>query len=427
MEVYPNRRQFLKTAAITLGFPTLIPGSALGKSGYVAPSNRIVMGGIGIGPRGRKVLRSFLQQPDVQFVAIADVQQERREIVKRMVNREYGNEDCETYIDMFEVLGRDDIDVVQITTGDRWHALASIYAAKAAKDVYCEKPCSMSIEESIQLANAFKQNERVFQAGTQRRSVNNFVFAAKLARSGKLGELQKVHAGILHLMPDREALPEEPLPDPSISDWDRWLGPAPRRPYNSLYTRGKWRGYYDFHAGNGLLEWGSHTVDLCQWAASADHTCPITYEYRGDDYFECKYANGVKLVMRLSGFESEGDWHVTGTCPIRFEGTEGWVEADDRNNLVASHPSLLENRPSEIVYGTDPTQHVRNFLNCVKTRQAPITNETITRNGHIASHAAAIAWQLGRKLEFDPANTSFINNEEANRLRSRNHRKPWTI
>ena len=199
-----DRRSFIKTSALALGMPTLIPSSVLGKNGAVAPSNRIVIGGIGIGPRGRKVLSCFLQQPDVQFVAIADAQEERREIVRRLANRHYGNEDCTKHRDLFDVLQRDDIDVVQITTGDRWHALGTILAAKAGKDVYCEKPCSMTIKESQELADAVNQHGRVFQAGTQRRNVDNFQFAAQLAHSGKLGKIHTVHAGILRLRPDKQ-------------------------------------------------------------------------------------------------------------------------------------------------------------------------------------------------------------------------------
>jgi len=191
-----TRRNFLKTTALAIGMPTIIPASALGKNGAVAPSNRIVMGGIGIGPRGREDLGAFLKQPDVQFVAIADVQEERREIVRWMANKQCGNEDCAKTRDMFEVLGRPDIDAVLIATGDHWHALGIILASKAGKDIYCEKPCSMTIRESQELADAVNRYGRVFQAGTQRRNVDNFRFAAELARSGKLGKIHTVPAPI---------------------------------------------------------------------------------------------------------------------------------------------------------------------------------------------------------------------------------------
>jgi len=424
MSAKSTRRNFLKTAALAIGMPTIIPASALGKNGAVAPSNRIVMGGIGIGPRGRKVLSCFLQQPDVQFVAIADVQANQRETVRRIVNREYGNEDCYKCRDMFEILEWDDIDVVQITTGDRWHALGTILASKAGKDIYCEKPCSMTVRESQELADTVNRYGRVFQAGTQRRNVDNFQFAAHLARSGKLGAIHTVHAGILKLVPDVDWLPEEALPDPEEVDWDRWLGPAPWRPYNKKYVQGRWRGHYDFHGGAGLPEWGSHTIDLCQWAANADHTMPVEYEYEGDT-ITGTYESGVKLVMRLSGFKSEGNWNVPGTCPVRFEGDEGWVEAGDHRNVVASSDSLLEGQPKESLNGTDPIKHVRDFLDCVKTRNKPAANADVTRRGHIACHVAAIGWRLGRKVRFDPKTETFINDDEANRMCSRSRRDPW--
>ena len=188
MSTKTTRRRFLQATAAAIGMPTIIPASVLGKNGAVAPSNRLVMGGIGIGPRGRKVLSCFLKEPDVQFVAVADAQEERREIVRRLVNREYGNEDCQKYRDMFDILERDDIDVVQITTGDRWHALGTILAAQAGKDVYCEKPCSMTVRESQELADAVNRYGRVFQAGTQRRNVENFQYAAPFGPQWQIGQ-----------------------------------------------------------------------------------------------------------------------------------------------------------------------------------------------------------------------------------------------
>jgi predicted dehydrogenase len=419
-----TRRDFLKTTALALGMPTIIPASALGKDGAVAPSNRIVVGGIGIGPRGREDLNAFLKQPDVQFVAIADVQADRRETVRRMANKQYGNEDCTKTRDMYEVLGRADIDAVLIATGDHWHALGIILAAKAGKDIYCEKPCSMTVRESQELADAVNRYGRVFQAGTQRRNVDNFRFAAELARSGRLGKIHTVHASILRLEESHAWLPSEPEPDIDVVDWDRWLGPAPWRPYNKRYVQGRWRGYYDFHGGAALPEWGAHTVDICQWAASADDTTPVEYEADGET-IHARYASGVKLVMRLAGFRGEGNWVVPGTCPVRFEGDEGWIEAADSGKIAVSSPTLLTSSPPKEMAGTDPTQHIRNFLDCVKSRAKPAANADVTRRGHIVSHAAAIGWRLGRKVRFDPVTETFVNDAEANRMCSRARRAPW--
>ncbi len=419
-----SRRQFLKTTAVAIGMPTLIPASALGKNGSVAPSNRIVMGGIGIGPRGREDLKAFLSNPDVQFVMIADVQETRREVVRVMVNRQYNNQDCQKTREMFDVLGRDDIDAVLIATGDRWHAVASILAAKAGKDIYCEKPCSITLRESQELADAINRYGRVFQAGTQRRNVDNFKFAAHLARSGRLGKIRTVHAGILQLDESHKWLAAEPEPAIDVVDWDRWLGPAPWRPFNKDYVNGRWRGYYDFHGGAALPEWGAHTIDLCQWGASADDTVPVEFEMDGQTIYG-RYPSGVKLVMRRAGFRGEGNWVVPGTCPIRYEGSEGWVEAADSGKVAVSSPSLLEPGTPAIMAGTDPSKHVRDFLDCVKSRAKPAANADVTRRGHIVSHAAAIGWRLGRKVQFDPVKETFVNDDEANRMCSRARRAPW--
>jgi len=209
------RRDFLKGTAVGLAAataPMVIPSTVLGKDGAVAPSERIVLGAIGIGPRGRYVLGAMLNEPGVQFVAICDVQASRRKHAKNMADGKYGNTDCVMYRDMFEILGRKDIDTMLVATGDRWHALASILAAKAGKDVYSEKPCGITIGDCQELADTMNRYGRVFQAGTQRRSVGNFQFAVHLAQSGKLGRIHSVHASIYRLRNIHTWLPAEPEP-----------------------------------------------------------------------------------------------------------------------------------------------------------------------------------------------------------------------
>lgn len=424
-----NRRQFIQAAAAaTLGMPTIIPASALGRDGHVAPSNRIVLGGIGLGRRGQKVLEGFFQQPDCQFIAIADPQKERRDMVKAKTDEHYGNTDCVVYDDMSGVLDRDDIDAVLITTGDRWHTTASIYAARAGKDIYCEKPCTMNIQECQELDDHIRKHKRIFQAGTQRRSVPNFQLAAGLAQQGKLGRLREVHAGILQLQDYLEPLPEQPEPGPAIINWDKWLGPAPHVPFNKAYCQGRWRNHQGLYSAWRLPEWGSHTIDLCQWAAGADGTTPIEYEAKSDSLIHARYANGVKLIMRLSSGKGEGDWiKGLGTCPVRFVGDQGWVEAGDHLGIETSDPKLLADLGENQIRGTDPVLHVRNFLDCVKTREQPVCNSTVVRYGHMACFAAAISWKLGRKVTFDPQTESFVNDNEANQLRTYDRRAPYTI
>ncbi len=424
-----TRRAFLKTTGVAIGMPMIVPSSVLGLNGKTAPSNRIVLGGIGLGPRGRKVLDGFFAHKDCQFIAIADPQKERREIIKRLADRNYGNTDCVTYDDMSGVLERDDIDGVIIATGDRWHTTASIYAARAGKDIYCEKPCAMNIQECQELDDAVQKHKRVFQAGTQRRSVPNFRLAVDLARSGKLGQLQEVHAGILQLQEYLDHLPEEPMPDPEEINWDKWVGPAPMLPYNKKYcVNSRWRNHKGLYAAWRLPEWGSHTIDVCQWAADADGTTPVEYEAISDSLIHAKYANGIKLVMSLSSRDGAGDWTPgLGSCPVKFVGDEGWVEAGDFKLMAASDPKLLKGKTYDQITGTDPVMHVRNFLDCVKTREQPVCNSKAVRYGHMACFAAAISWKLGRKVKFDPVKESFIGDKEANKMRFYKRRAPYTI
>jgi len=360
----------------------------------------------------------MMNEPGVRFVAICDVQASRRRYVKAMADGKYRNKDCVMYRDMFDLLARKDIDAVLIATGDNWHALASILSAKSGKDVYVEKPCAFTIGECRELSDTMHRYGRVFQGGMQRRSIGNFQFAVHLARSGKLGRLHTLHASINRLRVDYNWLPAQPEPDREVVDWDRWLGPAPWRPYNKSYVQGRWHGYFDFNAGAVLLDWGSHTVDLCQWANDADSALPVTYEPDGQTIY-ARYANGVKLVMR------SGKWLGLGTCPVRFEGDEGWVETGDSGRIAVHPKSLLGEHRRFVRRGIDPSTHTANFFECVKSRALTACNADITRRSHVACHAGAISWMLGRKITIDPVRETFINDDEANRMRTRAKRAPW--
>lgn len=418
-----NRRRFLKNAFRTgalLTLPSIVPASVLGKDGAVSPNERITLGAIGIGNRGSYVLGCFLQEPDVRFVAIADVKEARRQAVKKMADGKYGNQDCAMYRDLRELLARDDIDAVLIATGPNWHATAARLAAYAGKDVYCEKPCTKNIAESLELASAFRRTGRVFQAGTQRRSLPNFAFAIDLARRGRLGKLQTLYAHPGGLDPKTSGwLPAQPEPAKEDVDWDLYLGPAAWRPFNRQFLDG-----FNFEKGGGLvgggcLEWGSHCVDLCQWANDTDNTAPVEYERRGSE-LHARYANGVRLVMRNDG------WLPLGSCPVRFEGETGWVETADNGDLVASSPELLTGKGAKIS-GYPADFHVRDFLDCVKTRGQTRANADVACYSHITCHAANIALYLNRKVMYDPQKNEFIGDDEANRLRSEALRDPWRI
>jgi hypothetical protein len=418
-----NRRNFLKTAAqagLVLAAPQIVRAATLGRDGGVAASERIVMGGIGIGNRGTYDLGCFLEEADVQFVAVCDVKADRRQKIKQRADEKYGNHDCATYRDLRELLARNDIDAVLIATGPNWHATAAVLAAYMGKDVYCEKPCTKNIFQSLALAETFRRTARVFQAGTQRRSLPNFAYAVDLARRGKLGKLQTLHAQPNGLTTVSSGWMEaQPEPDKEQVDWDVYLGPAAWRPFNKALLDG-----FNFEKGGGLvgggcLEWGSHCVDLCQWANDADDTAPIEYEPAGNQ-LRARYANGVKLVLRDDG------WLKLGSCPVRFEGDTGWVETADDGDLVASDPALLAGKGAK-VSGYPANFHIRDFLDCVKSRGRTRANADVACYAHIACHAANIALFLNRKVRYDPARSEFIGDEQANRLRSEALREPWRV
>lgn len=419
------RRQFLRTAAAAasavVAVPTIIPSSALGRDGAVAPSERIVVGGIGIGNRGTYDLGCFLEQKDVQFAAVCDIKQARRLAIKKLVDERHGTQKCDMYRDFRELLDRSDIDAVLIATGPNWHATAAMYAAKAGKDMYCEKPCTKNIAQSLILRDTMRRTGRVFQAGTQRRNLPHFAFACELARSGRLGKLSKVFAHPAGMQAMTSGwLPAESPPDKDVIDWDMYLGPAAWRPFNAKLLDG-----FNFEKGGGLvgggvLEWGSHCVDLCQWAVG-DVPPPVQYDAPKDNQLVARYENGVELIFRETG------WIPLGSCPVRFEGDQGWVETGDSGKMVLSSPELLAGRTVAEIGGYPATFHVRDFLDCVKSRSLPKGNADAACNAHIACHAANIALYLNRQVKYDIQKHEFIGDEQANRLRSEALREPWRL
>jgi predicted dehydrogenase len=363
---------------------------------------------------------------DVQCVAIADVQQSRRDEGKKLVDTHYGNTDCAIYRDLRELLARQDIDAVLVATGDRWHTPASILAAEAGKDVYCEKPCGLTITNVADLAAAMTRTGRIFQAGTQRRSVSQFQAAVEMARDGQLGKLDKLLATVYEPELGNQWLPGEPTPPRDECDWNLWLGPAPWRPFNSAYVAGKWRSQFDFESGARLLDWGTHTVDMCQWANGADGTAPVEYE-PGPAGITCRYANGVTLVLDFlkTPFGDRGPrWNTKlGLCPVRFEGSEASVEVGDDGIEVIRGGKPASTEKVKRTRGLDAQTHARNFFDCVRSRKPAITNQDVMLSSHTACFAAALSWILGRKLTFDPAKREFVNDAEANSLRVRPERR----
>ncbi len=420
-----HRRGFLK-GALSAGAaalaPTIIPSSALGLGGAVAPSERIVLGGIGIGNRGTYDLGCFLVQKDIQFVAACDIKESRRLAAKKIIDEKNGNQNCKMYRDFREVLDRPDIDAVLIATGPNWHATAAMNAARAGKDMYCEKPCTKNISQSLILAETMRRTGRVFQAGTQRRNLPHFAFACELARTGKLGKLKKVFAHPMGMQAMTSGwLPAETEPPKERIDWNMYLGPAAWRPFNNKLLDG-----FNFEKGGGLvgggvLEWGSHCVDLCQWAVGSDGSAPVEYNPPKNGQIVDRYENGVELIFRETG------WMPLGSCPVRFEGETGWVETGDSGKMVLSSPELLAGRTVPEIDGYPATFHVRDFLDSVKSRSQPKGNADTACYAHIACHATNIALYLGRPLKYDLKKHEFIGDEQANRLRSEALREPWRL
>jgi hypothetical protein len=410
--------------------PMVIPGSALGKNGAVAPSERITMAGIGIGSRGEYVLKWMQPEKDVQFVAICDARRERREAVKRIIDEHNGNNDCKMYPDMREFLAeRKDIDAVLIATGDRWHALASILAMRSGKDVYSEKPSAMTIAEGRAVVETAKQTGKIYQTGTQRLSEKNFVMIIELARAGKLGKIHTVRA---HIAPWDDAtmrhdwLAAEPEPPKDEVDWEAWLGPCPVRPYNSTYVKGGWRGHYDFHT-SCIGEWGAHTFVQGQAGINMLNTSPVKYQYVNNDTGDgmvTEFANGIKMILQREGWK--------GSCGMTFEGDEGTAAcADGYKEPDVSSPALLQEGEALVKAYMErtgkPMNHVRDFFDCVKSRKQTVANPEVMHHGMSTVHAANICMWLRQDLVYDPVKEEFPGNPAANRFRSRTQREPWVM
>jgi hypothetical protein len=432
-----TRRRFLLRGAMAggaLALPTLVPATALGRDGAVPPGNRIVLGGIGIGGRGSYDLGWILNERDVQCVAVCDVLKGRRDAAKHLVDSKQGNKDCAVYGDLRELLAeRTDVDAVLIATGDRWHALASILAMRAGKDVYCEKPACLTMAQGRMVVETARRYGRVYQTGAQRLSEPHHVFAIELARSGGLGPVHTAYAdirwrdGLRH-----DWLPPEPEPPQDELDWDVWLGPSPWRPYNPGYVNGGgWYRFYDF--ATDVAMWGAHTV--AQALAGLDMTSVsfIEFEYDGPDAtMVTRLSNGVKLVL----FRNPGSvwepcpyWH--GACGERFDGPEGWVAAaDGYSRPDVSSPRLLRDYRRKLSDYTARTHrqlnHVRDFFDCIRSRRLPVAHPEVMYRSMNICLAADICEQLRRNLKFDLLQAEFVGDPEANRLRSRAMRTPYT-
>jgi predicted dehydrogenase len=431
-----TRRRFLTRgamAASAVALPCYFPASALGRDGAVAPSERIVMGGIGMGGRGSYDLSWMLTEREVQWVAVCDVLKSRREAAKNLVDSKYGNKDCAAYGDMRQFLAeRTDVDAVLIAAGDRWHALASILAMRAGKDVYCEKPACLTMAQGQMVVETARRYARVYQTGAQRLSEPHHVFAIEMARSGRLGPIHTAYADIRWRDGmRRDWLPAEPEPPKDELDWDVWLGPSPWRPFNSGYVNGGgWYHFYDF--ATDVAMWGAHTVAQALAGLDMSNVSFIEFQYDGPDAtMMTRLSSGVNLVLfRVAGsvWEPCQYWH--GACGERFDGPEGWAAAaDGYSGPDVSSPALLREYKKVLADYTSRTQrqlnHARDFFDCIRSRRLTVANPDVMYRSMNICLAADICEQLKRNLKFDLIKADFVGDPEANRMRSRAMRAPY--
>jgi predicted dehydrogenase len=430
-----TRRDLLKgAAAIGLAAPYIVSASALGAEGRPAPSNRNTVGFIGVGGQGTdRNLRGFLSQPDAQCVAVCDVDPANRENAKSMTERHYSREmadgtykGCAAYNDFRDLLNRADLDSICISTPDHWHALMSLMAIRAGKDVICEKP-TVTVQEGRMVADAVARHGTVFQTATEDRSIAVYHRMAELVRNGRVGKLQRIIVGL----PSGPGQPGDPTPRPVPEgfDYDLWLGPAQWAPYCPGRTHFNFRWITDY-SGGMLPDWGCHLFDTAQWANDTERTGPVEVEGTGkrhagglyDTFYEFnlkyRYASGVEMLVESTG------------PAIHFEGSEGWVGNKGWCAPVqASSKEILESKigPSEIHLFTCPAAEHRNFLDCVKTRRDPYFPAEVGHRVATISHIGNIAMELGRKMKWDPAAEQFPGEAEANRYLARAMRSPWHL
>jgi predicted dehydrogenase len=406
--------------------PAIVSSRVFGAS---APSQRITLGFIGTGLHGTGWnLKGFLKFDDAQVLAVCDVMRSRCEDAQQMVNTAYGNQDCDTYGDWRELLARDDIDAVMISTPDHWHVPMALAAMRAGKDVCCEKP-TFTIEQGRVLSDAVAKHKAVFQTSTEDRSIPVYHRMAELVRNGRIGRLQSIHitlpAGTVTPQPAKFA----PVPDGF--DYDMWLGPAPWAPYaTNRCGNQEWRNIFDYSGGK-FTDWGMHQVDTAQWANDTEHSGPIEVSGEGEfpdksslyntamryrvDY---KYANGVQLHIESGG------------TSLRFEGTDGWVgNAGWRKPLEASSQKILDSQigPEETQLYTCAGGEHRNFLDCCRSRQVPYFPAEVGHRCATVLHIGNISMRLGRKLQWDPQAEAFVDDAEADAMRSQPMREPWTL
>ena len=451
-----TRRGFAGATASALAMPWIVPASALGADGAVAPSNRLTMGLIGRGCMGQGHLSRLVGDRDVQVLAVCDVDRVRRDEGKEVVEANYAVSQpggtysgCAAYNDFRELLARKDIDGVVIATPDHWHTPISVYAAKAGKDVYCEKPVSMTVRQGRALVEAVRANKRVFQNGSQYRSMRTMHEAIDFVRAGGLGKVKQAftlwgHVGVPTVGSSRvtlnPALPEEPVPDGL--DWNLWVGPAAFHPYNKAYHRNPipgvvpWTFCEDF--GNGVAtNYHSHSADVIQYALGVEESGPVEILHPGGKQFPtltCRYANGT-LLHHIDGWRQVKELYhavpdeakLDGMFGGLFVGERGWLNIEHGHPVEGGPDTLFQEMKLKTREVSGANNHHANWFECMKTRKQPSSHEEIGHRGASLGHLVAAAFRLGRSLKWDPAKEVFEGDEQANALLDRPMRAPWQL
>ncbi len=420
-----TRRQFMqKSAAAAVAVPYFVPVTAFGRRGRPPPSERLNMGFIGVGNMGGGHLGWFLDNEEVQILAICDVDAKKGGKAVRRVEERYAEQTqsgtytgCDLYNEYEELLARDDIDVVLIAVPDHWHAIVAIAACRAGKDVYCEKPLSLTIREARAMVNAARRYNTVFQTGSQQRSAGNFRYACELVRSGRIGKLLTVNVGIG--MPSSEKY-FPPQPVRAGLDWERWLGPAPWQPYNAERCSGSYSGGWRLvrdYSGGMTTDWGAHHFDIAQWGMGMDGNGPAEIYPPGTGGFDTltyKYASGV--VMQRGGANG-----------ILFTGTDGKVEVN--RGHFKTWPEEIGKEPigpNDVHLYESPGQQT-DWLNCVRDRRRPICDVAIGASSVTVCHLGNIASWIGRPIRWNPAKEEIIGDEAASRWLDRPKRAPYRL
>ncbi len=417
--IHFTRRRFLQTtaaASTVFAVPYVVPSSVFGAN------EKIHTGHIGLGGQGRGNLGAFMSNA----VAVCDVDQSRLATAVKSVT-DKGNK-CEGYGDYRKLLDRKDIDAVVISTPDHWHALTTIHACQAGKDVYCEKPLSLTIVEGRKMVEAARANKRIVQTGSQQRSSANFREACELVRNGYIGKLQKVTVGIANANH-----PGEPIPDsdpPAELDYEMWLGPAPYRPYNKKRVHYNFRFFWDYSGGQ-MTNWGAHHIDIAHWGMGMDNSGPVSVE--GTAEFHPKKWHEVTEKVRLTYLYPNGVTMIVGQGQkdipggTVFIGDKGTIEVN-RGKLTSTPGDIIKTKlkdGDERLYVS--SGHHKNFLECIQTRELPICDVEIGHRTATACHLGNLVARIGRKIQWDPVKEQIVGDDEANQMTSRPYRAPWSL